>query len=942
MQKSDLPLIESLLAEIPDSSGDWQSAMLMAGETATKNKQFEKAIDFYLQAAEKSPTTADGLLAQFSAGEVYLELGQLTQAERLYTSVLAEQPGNGLTNERMAFLLSITGRRWKSLDHFFVLIQGGDADFRELGLAADVGRPIEQPEFLEKCRSQAADDPLVQQALAVQAFVQGDPTVKQRLIDVTTANPDALAAQALLGELLADEGAADQFVRWHQTLPPQADADADIWFVRGLWARKKGRLDVAADCFWQCTVRTPFHRRAFYLLGQTLVARMDPDAEKITAYSELLIQLSQSIDKVLISEGNDLEALRQTALTLEKLGRIWEAIAWAVAAERQFQPMPWSSQLLSQYGSMLSADLPRILPNRNPVSNRKTADVPQFRQLVDAIDQPTSTTGNFTEAAPPSQIRFRETSAIPFQYDNADDPATKGVRTFEQTGGGVAIIDFDLDGAPDVYFPQGAEWKTGETTPRPSPRLTDQLFRNQRGTAFENAAVGMPDTATGFGQGCAAGDLDNDGFPDLYVANVGRNRLYQNMGDGTFVDITDSAGLTAKAWTVSTMICDLNADGMPDLYDVNYLTGEGLYERICEGRACSPGIFPGARDDLLINQANGQFASAENATPTENSKGLGIVSLASSATARPDLFIANDQVANHFLSNQPSDSEFNIQLTDQSLASGVAFNEDGLPMACMGVAVDDWDQNNRPDIFVTNFHNESNTLYLQDAAGLFIDATNSMGLKAASMDYTGWGTQSLDADLDGFPDLVVANGHVDDYRDIGGEYHMRPQFFHNRGGRFVELKANQAGPWFEQKFLGRGLARIDWNQDGLPEWIVSNINSQASVLVNESANTGNFLQIRLIATQTARDASGAFLTLTLPDRTVVRQVVMGDGYMASNERLVQFGLGPETRILKLKIEWPSASESVFADVTANTTISIVEGHPRYYDTNHQSKRGAGR
>ena len=321
---------------------------------------------------------------------------------------------------------------------------------------------------------------------------------------------------------------------------------------------------------------------------------------------------------------------------------------------------------------------------------------------------------------------------------------------------------------------------------------------------------------------------------------------------------------------------------------------------------------------------------------------MGIVSLASSATARPDLFIANDQVANHFLSNQPSDSEFNIQLTDQSLASGVAFNEDGLPMACMGVAVDDWDQNNRPDIFVTNFHNESNTLYLQDAAGLFIDATNSMGLKAASMDYTGWGTQSLDADMDGFPDLVVANGHVDDYRDIGGEYHMRPQFFHNRGGRFVELKANQAGPWFEQKFLGRGLARIDWNQDGLPEWIVSNINSQASVLVNESANTGNFLQIRLIATQTARDASGAFLTLTLPDRTVVRQVVMGDGYMASNERLVQFGLGPETRILKLKIEWPSASESVFADVTANTTISIVEGHPRYYDTNHQSKRGAGR
>ena len=246
-------------------------------------------------------------------------------------------------------------------------------------------------------------------------------------------------------------------------------------------------------------------------------------------------------------------------------------------------------------------------------------------------------------------------------------------------------------------------------------------------------------------------------------------------------------------------------------------------------------------------------------------------------------------------------------------------------MACMGIAIDDINGNNLPDLFVTNFHNEANTLYVQDSPGLFIDTTKAAGLQAASIPFTGWGTQALDADLDGRPDLVVANGHVDDYRDEGGEYQMRPQFFRNLGGRFQELLVDDLGPWFGGKYLGRGLARVDWNQDGLPEFIVSNMNSPLSVLKNTSTNTGHFLRIRLSATSTARDAIGSRVTIETSGRQVTRQLMAGDGYMASNERVVEFGLGGSDSVDEVSIRWPSGASSILNSPPVDATYFVVEG-----------------
>ena len=933
LKRAQFEHVRALVNRIPKDSEVWQDAMLLVGEADTKEGKYAAAIETYTSAAQKDDRSDAGLLAIFSAAEIHLETGRLKAAEDLYRKILEVQPGNGITNERMAFLLSLTGRRWESLTHYSVLIRGGEADYRELALAADVGRGMEQPEFLQKCIRLAPQDQLVQLAVAVEAFDNGSPAAESLLSQFISSNPNEPAAQTLLGELLLETSDEAAFVRWYQALPEAARELPDTWFVCGLWARKEGDLEAAAECFWQSVTEMPYHRRAMYMLGQTLVALEDPQAAAVTTDSALLVELSQTVDQILISEGQKPAAIQKAAEILLKLGRIWEACAWAQYAHKSFPDAAWAQHIIADHGGSLQKDLPmtiRVLQPAGDAASKSQARLKSLLQRKTAILDAAVPRGA-PEKQYSSGIRFEECSLIPFTYFNADDPATKGVRSFEQTGGGVAIIDFDQDGAPDVFLSQGTEWKTGQDHPQRDSALQDELHRNRSGERFEQVRVGLPVESVGFGQGCAAGDIDNDGFPDLYVANVGQNSLKQNMGDGTFLEVTSEAGLTQQAWTSSVMICDLNADSLPDLFDVNYLEGKDLYQMICMGRACSPSVFSGARDCVLLNQGDGRFLAAPEITPAENSKGLGLVAFCTEpGSTRPDIFVANDQVGNHFLRNQPSRNTHRLEFLEESLTSGLAYNEHGLPMACMGVAADDWDGNNLLDLFVTNFHNESNTMYLQDAQGLFTDATNSTGLKAASVPFTGWGTQSLDANLDGYPDLVVTNGHVDDYRDVGGEYHMRPQFFQNLGGRFEELTNGAGGVWFTQKFLGRGLARVDWNIDGRPEFVVSNINTPVSVLVNETSEFGHFLNVRLVSTHGARDAAGTFVELEMNGQSVVKQLTMGDGYMASNERIIQFGLGSQTSVSRLTVRWPSGLTSSFDHPGIDSTWIAVEGKDRLF------------
>jgi len=537
-------------------------------------------------------------------------------------------------------------------------------------------------------------------------------------------------------------------------------------------------------------------------------------------------------------------------------------------------------------------------------------------------------------AEPKSPVRFETADAgIDFRDFNSPDPATPGARMFEFTGGGVGAFDYDADGRPDLHFTQGCRWP-----PDPDQREhLDRLFRNL-GDRFIDVTDSANLVEPGFSQGPACGDFDGDGFADLYVANIGPNRLFRNNGDGTFTDVTAPSGLSAgplaDAWTASAAVADFNRDGLPDLFDVTYVEGDDVYDRICDHdgvpRVCSPTVFHGQPDRLLLNRGDGTFTDVSTIAGIDapDGTGLGILVADFDDSGRLSVFVANDERPNHFYGNETPTPGDLPSFRECAVETGLAFDRNGHALACMGVAAGDADADGRLDLFVTNYVDEFNTLYRRRPDGTFEDDTRPAGLAEPSLKMLGFGTQFLDADLDGHEDLVVANGHIDDFTHAGYAYRMRPQFFHNLGGRFTEVPADATGPYFSRELLGRGLARLDWNGDGRDDFAVSHLDDPAALLTNVSEPAGKSASFCLVATRSARDAIGTIVTVRAAGRSVVKQLTAGDGYAASNERKLIFGLGDADGVDSVAVRWPSGATETFSASADGTEWLIVEGRDR--------------
>jgi hypothetical protein len=430
----------------------------------------------------------------------------------------------------------------------------------------------------------------------------------------------------------------------------------------------------------------------------------------------------------------------------------------------------------------------------------------------------------------------------------------------------------------------------------------------------------------------AVGDYDNDGFPDLYVAHIGQNCLYHNNGDGTFDDVTAACGVQGDFWTSSCLVADLNGDGLPDLYDVTYLTDRARFEQIChrpgEPALCTPNVFQAEQDHLFVNVGDGTFrdVTSTSGITVPNGKGLGIVAADFNGCGRLSLFVANDDVPSFYFLNQTAQPGALPSFTDRGVVSGLAYNGDGGTQGSMGVAADDFDGNGLLDLFVTTFENQAKTLYLQESPDQFFDASREFGLRDPMWSMVGFGTQALDADLDGYPDMAVTNGHLYDVSSGGTPYRMRPQFFRNlQGRRFAEVPPAEAGEWFAAAYLGRGLARLDWNRDGREDFVVAQLDGLAGLVTNVSPRPGHYLAVRLVGTAGARDAIGATVRVTAGKRTWMKQLTAGDGYQASNQRQLVFGLGPAAQVDALTVVWPGGEQQTFAAQPADRQVLLIEG-----------------
>ncbi len=560
----------------------------------------------------------------------------------------------------------------------------------------------------------------------------------------------------------------------------------------------------------------------------------------------------------------------------------------------------------------------------NPALAVDLSDLP--RPKVESAGLPS----RLSQAEGPYRAEFAEVArsvGIDFMYVPAPDDSTEGKRVVELTGGGVAALDYDADGWPDLFFTQGG------LLPEPGPDApSDRLFRNVGGR-FEDASAVAGLGSSDYGQGTAVGDYNGDGFADVYVCNLGVNRLFVNNGDGTFGDVTSALPHGLADWSTSAAMADLTGDGLPDLYVTNYLAGDDLFTAICQQdsnsppRICTPDEFDAAQDRLLVNLGDGRFADQTDSAGivVPGGKGLGVLVADFLDSGNLQVFVANDGVPNFFFVPQPGKSPL---LVESAASLGLAMNGEGQAQACMGMAAGDADGDGRLDVFVTNFDRESNTLY-RNGDGLFEDASRPAGVREPSYRLLGFGTQFLDADLDGDEDLILTNGHVDDFSDDGTPYRMRAQYLENRGrGVFVERFGAEAGEFFDQEHLGRGLCRLDFNRDGRPDAAITHLDTPAALLANRADPSGHFLKLRLVATVGARDAVGAVVTVTSGDWSHTLQRVAGDGYQCANESVQMFGLGDRGQSVRLDVRWPDGSTQAFSEVAADADVVCVQGQAR--------------
>jgi hypothetical protein len=526
--------------------------------------------------------------------------------------------------------------------------------------------------------------------------------------------------------------------------------------------------------------------------------------------------------------------------------------------------------------------------------------------------------------------------------DFVHDPGPLGSYFMPQiVGSGAALFDYDNDGLLDIYLVQNAG---------PGSKSTNRLFHHEKDGRFRDVSAGSGLDIAGHGMGVAVGDVNNDGWPDVFVTQYGGSRLFRNNGNGTFTDVTKEAGLDLVLWGTSASFVDYDRDGWLDLVVVHYL--DYGPDRPCTdmgGRRefCPPQAFHGTVSKLFhnlgrsskktTNEVRFEDATLKSGLGKRPGPGLGIVCADFDGDGWPDILIANDRQPNYLWLNR-RDGTFR----EEALVRGLAYNAEGVAQGNMGVALGDVDGDQRFDIFITHLAEETHTLWVQNSPGYFQDRTAASGLAGTRWRGTGFGTVMADFDQDGWPDLAVVNGRVmygkppegtgtDALAEVGPfwcHYAERNQIFLNDGkGGFLDISPANS-PFCGRPGVYRGLACGDVDGDGAVDLLVTSISRPARLFRNVAPQRGHWLQVRALDPALRRDAYGAEITVVAGERRWKRWLNPGSSYLCSNDPRVHFGLGSAARADSIELLWPDGLREVFPGYPADQTLVLRKGDGR--------------
>ncbi len=554
---------------------------------------------------------------------------------------------------------------------------------------------------------------------------------------------------------------------------------------------------------------------------------------------------------------------------------------------------------------------------------------PAHAAVKDAQQRPI-TAGGFVDGAPVVFTDITKAAGLDKFHHRSGTGAKATI--IESPGSGVALLDYDDDGWLDIYLLNGST-VAALRGQEPPPRA--MLFHNNHDGTFTDVTdkAGVANERWGFG--AAVGDYDNDGWPDIYVANYGKNRLYHNNHDGTFTDVAEKAGVLLGGWSTGPTWGDYDRDGLLDLFVPGYVKFDVDHPprggKLCQFRGvpvfCGPQGLPGESDHLFHNDGDGTFTDVSvkaGVSDRSGMYGLASVFVDMDDDGWPDLAVANDSVAN-FLYRNRHDGTFE----EIGVPSGFALSDDGHSQATMGIAVGDFNRDGKVDFYVSSFSDDYNSLYRNEGNGNFSEVAYRVGLGYPTIPFLAWATGFLDFDNDGLLDIFIANGHVYpavDQQDWGITYAQRPQLFRNRDGKKFEEVAPATGSGLADLIVARGAAFGDLFNDGHIDVVINNMGSTPTLLRNVVSNGNHWVAFKLVGgAKSPRDAIGAKVFVTGGGVRQRGDVYSGASYGSNSDPRIHFGLGSISKIDKLEVRWPSGRAEEFSVPGVDKIVTLTEG-----------------
>ncbi len=914
-------LIQEALVANPNDP----TALELAADMAVQGDDTSGSIKFYRLAIDASDDPSKRLWDKL--GEQYVNAGRPFESVAVLKSAIARYPDETDLRQKLVGLQAAIGIEWEAAEHLQWLVQRGHGGLNLLIILSDLNRPQTVEATCKFALQHHPEDLRPQYSLArLPAYHSQWNEVAERLRPVIERHPDFVPASALYGRAIVELGDSDAVAAWTQSLPPGIENHPQYWLAAGVWAERQSDWQRAANAFWRAVLLNENDGEALNRLSASLAQLGRTDSSPVVAQRAAKIaSVRDHVDSLLSWRNNSQSAAVKIARTLDELGRRWEATSWLQEAYKMTQNEdPNLDQAYKSIRSRLTGETPWQMPELLVAANIDLSDLP-------GVDwRPRHGEAQVERAiASESEIRFSD-QASARTLDHicriGKPPGEEaGLAIYQSGAGGAGVIDFDLDGWPDIYLTEM------DGAPMREDSGPNGFFRNRAGR-FEDVTESSNVGDHGFAQGIAVGDYNADGFSDLFVANIGRDRLFRNNGDGTFADVTDTAGLSGKEWTTSAAIADIDGDGNADLFLVGYCGDDKFLELDCvdeklnEPRSCSPLVFDAQRDRVWRGRGDGTFVevSQDWLGPHESGRGFGVVVGTLDSDPGLDIYVANDMSANHFWARDTGRSDFG--LTEQATVRGLAFNERSVSQASMGIAAGDADGDGDVDFLLTHFSGDYNTYYEQISPGMWADRSNRVGLAGPSDRMLGYGTQWIDADNDGSPELLIANGDIDDFTHKNRKFRQPVQLFDRRSdGRWIELTREKIGDYFGNDRLARAVVTLDADRDGRTDLLVTHLYDPVTLLVNQTPTPSRQIRFFVRGVQSHRDAIGTRITIHSGQRTATGQLFAGDGYQCTNERCITFGLGDANSVDDVTVVWPDGSISTFESLAAGKDYLVIEG-----------------